>query len=81
MQGVGFAFLGMEFNIKNPAFVGDTIHVKVEVTDARPSKNRPGLGLVRTRNVIFNQNGIELIEYTPLRLVKGKAYKASPHIG
>src|SRR6266705_1601497 len=50
MQGVGFAFLHMELDIKGPTFVGDTIHVECEVIECRESRNRPGLGLVRTRN-------------------------------
>ncbi|UXJ50224.1 MaoC family dehydratase [Pseudomonas citronellolis] len=76
MQGVGFAFLNMELDIKGPVFVGDTIHVECEVIECRESKNRPGLGLVRTRNRIYKQDGTLVQEYTPLRLVKGKDYKA-----
>lgn len=76
MQRTGFAFLNMELDIKGPVCVGDTIHVECEVTECRESKNRPGLGLVRTRNQIFKQDGTLVQVYTPLRLVKGKNYKA-----
>ena len=76
MQGVGFAFLHMELDIKGPTYVGDTIHVECEVIECRPSKGRPGLGLVRTRNRVIKQDGTEVMVYTPLRLVKGKDYKA-----
>jgi len=41
MQYTGFAFLQMELNMENPAFVGDTVHVEVEVLEARLSKSRP----------------------------------------
>lgn len=73
LQGVGVAFLSMEMDIKGPTFAGDTIHVEVEVIEARPSNGRPGHGLVRTRNHVVKQDGSTVMVYTPLRLVKGRA--------
>jgi acyl dehydratase len=70
MQHTAFAFLGMELNVHNPAFAGDTIHVEVEVIEARLSRSRPGRGLVRTRNEIVKQDGTKVLTYTPLRMVK-----------
>jgi acyl dehydratase len=70
MQHTGLAFLNMELNVENPVFAGDTIHVEVEVTEARRSKNRPGRGLVRTRNRVVKQDGKVAIVYTPLRMVR-----------
>lgn len=70
MQHTGFAFLGMELEIKAPVLAGDTIHVECEVIEARLSKSRPGRGLVRTRNRIVKQDGTVAIEYTPLRMIK-----------
>ena len=71
MQHTGFAFLNMELNVHAPTFAGDTIHVECEVTEARLTR-RPGRGLVRTRNEIFNQNKQKVISYTPLRMLKCK---------
>ena len=76
LQGVGLAFLNMELDVKAPTFVGDTIHVECEVIECIESKKRPGLGLVRTRNQIVKQDGTVVVVYTPLRMVKGKNYKA-----
>ena len=70
MQHTAFAFLGMELTIHNPVFAGDTIHVEVEVIEARLSRSRPERGLVRTRNDIVKQDGTKVITYTPLRMVK-----------
>lgn len=70
MQGTGFAFLGMDLQIKGPTFAGDTIHVECEVTESRLSESRPGRGLVRTRNRIVKQDGTLVMEYTPLRMIK-----------
>ena len=70
LQHTGYAFLNMQFDIENPVFAGDTIHVECEVIEARPSRSRPGLGLVRTRNKIVKQDGVVAIVYTPLRMIK-----------
>lgn len=75
MQGVGLAFLNMTLDIKGPTFAGDTIHVECEVVESRPSNSRPGCGLVRTRNRVIKQDGTLVMEYTPLRLVKGRNAK------
>lgn len=73
MQKTGYAFLGMELDIKNPAFAGDTIHVECEVVEARLSKSRPGRGLVRTSNRVIKQDGTVVLTYTPLRMLKCKS--------
>ena len=70
MQHTGFAFLHMELSIENPVFVGDTIHVEVEVLEARLSKSRKHRGLVRTRNRVIKQDGTVALIYTPLRMIK-----------
>ena len=70
MQHTGFAFLHMELNVEKPVFAGDTIHVECEVIEARLSRNRPGRGLVRTRNQVVKQDGAVALTYTPLRMIK-----------
>ena len=53
-----------------PLFAGDTLHVEVEVIEARLSKSRPGRGLVRTRNKVVKSDGTVALIYTPLRMIK-----------
>lgn len=72
MQGTGFAFLGMSLNIENPCFAGDTIHVEVEVTEARRSKSRPNRGIVTTTNRVIKQDGTVAMVYTPTRMMKAR---------
>lgn len=69
MQQTGVAFLNMEMDMKAPAFVGDTIHVEIEVTEARLTRSDTTRGLVRTRNSVVKQDGTVVLVYTPLRLV------------
>ncbi|MFV0298058.1 MAG: MaoC family dehydratase [Hyphomicrobiaceae bacterium] len=71
IQGTGMAFLSMELEIKGPVFVGDTIHVELEVTESRAA-SKGNRGLVKTRNAIVNQNGDTVMVYTPLRMMKGR---------
>jgi acyl dehydratase len=71
MQETGLAFLHMEFNVKGPTFVGDTIHVECEVLQARATSK--GRGLVRTSNRIVTQRNETVIEYTPLRMIAGRS--------
>jgi acyl dehydratase len=70
LQHTGIAFLGMELDVKNPVYAGDTIHVECEVIEARVSTSRPDRGIVRTRNSVVKQDGTVAVVYTPLRLIK-----------
>ncbi|WIW50246.1 MaoC family dehydratase N-terminal domain-containing protein (plasmid) [Bradyrhizobium sp. 62B] len=70
LDRTGLAFLHTEIDVKAPTRVGDTIHVELEVIQLRPAKTG-ARGLVRTRNNIVNQNGVVVLVYTPLRLVRG----------
>ena len=50
------AFLGMDrVRLVAPVFIGDTIRVESEVIEARPSKSRPGAGILRFKNTVKNQ--------------------------
>ncbi|HKK29048.1 MAG TPA: MaoC family dehydratase N-terminal domain-containing protein, partial [Alphaproteobacteria bacterium] len=71
LQKTGFAFLNMSFDIKAAVCVGDTIHVELEVIELKAT-SKGNRGLVRTRNQIVNQHGDVVMEYTPLRLQKGR---------
>lgn len=77
LQGTGLAFIRMEFDVKSPTFVGDTVHVEVEVMESRPTSKDPNRGLVRTKNKIVNQKGETVITYIPLRLHVGREMLAS----
>ena len=70
-QGTGLAFLNMQMDVKKPVFVGDTIHVEIEVLESRKT-SKSSRGLVQTRNRIVNQHGDTVIEYTPQRMMEGR---------
>lgn len=77
LQRTGLAFLSMDFEIVRPTFVGDTVHVEIEVLESRPTSKSPERGVVRTRNDIVNQHGNTVITYTPVRLAASRALRDS----
>ncbi len=59
-----FANLGWdEVRLPHPVFEGDTIYSKSEVLEARVSKSRPNVGIVRVKSSGFNQDGDLVIEF------------------
>ena len=71
MQDTGLAFLNATLDVKAPTVVGDTIHVEVEVTEARLT-SKGDRALVRFANKVVNQRGETVLEYNPLRMLKRK---------
>lgn len=69
MQDTGVAFLGATLDIKGPTYVDDTIHLECEVLEARLT-SKGDRGLVRFANSVINQNGVSVLSYNPLRLLK-----------
>ncbi len=67
----GLAFLSMNLDVKGPTYVGDTIHVEIEVSEIKPTSKNPLRALVRTTNEVKNQRGETVLVYTPLRLMQG----------
>lgn len=53
MANLGFSSV----TFPSPVFAGDTISVESEVTDARPSKSRPLVGIVGFEHRASNQRG------------------------
>jgi len=67
------AFLGMN-NVKftAPVFIGDTIKVESEVIEARPSKSRPGAGILKFRNAVKNQRDEVVATWETALMVRAK---------
>lgn len=56
-EGTAIAFLGMNWNLKAPVHIGDTIHVEQSVAELNPSKSKPDRGIVTFDVQIVNQGG------------------------
>ncbi len=55
-----------------PVFAGDTIYAESEVLETRPSKSRPGQGVVRVRTRGYNQDGTVVITFERTVLVHSR---------
>ncbi len=73
LHGTGLAFMSMNLSVQAPSYVGDTLHVEVEVLEARPA-SRGSRGVVTTRNTIRNQNREAVLVSMPVRLIRGREY-------
>ena len=58
-----------EVRLPNPVFEGDTIYSRSEVLEARESKSRENVGVVRVRTTGINQDGTEVITFERTLLV------------
>ena len=56
-----------------PVFLGDTLRVESEVTELRPSKSRPGSGIVTFEHRAINQRGEIVCSCLRMALLKGRA--------
>jgi itaconyl-CoA hydratase len=53
-----------EVRLPHPVFEGDTIYSRSEVLDARESKSRPNVGIVKVKTTGVNQDGTPVIDFT-----------------
>jgi acyl dehydratase len=60
-----YANLGWdEVRLPAPVYEGDTIYAQSEVLEARESRSRPQLGIVKLRTTGFKQDGTVVITFT-----------------
>ncbi|MBI3966338.1 MAG: MaoC family dehydratase N-terminal domain-containing protein [Chloroflexi bacterium] len=70
LHETGLAFLGLdEFRISKPVATGDTVHVELEVVEARETK-RADRGIVKTRHEVKNQHGETVMSFYATRMIK-----------
>jgi len=61
-----------DIKLPHPVYEGDTITAESEVLSKRPSKSRPGQGIVSFRTTGFNQDKNVICEYERTILVMGR---------
>ena len=61
-----------DIKLTAPVFVGDTLYARSEVIALRPSKSRPGQGIVTVRTFGRNAEGVEVISFERTALVAGR---------
>ncbi len=53
-----------------PVYPGDTLTVYGEIVDKTPSRSKPEIGSFRTRNRVVNQDGVEVMTFTSIVLMR-----------
>ncbi|WP_022681772.1 MaoC family dehydratase [Sphingobium bisphenolivorans] len=56
-----------------PVFIGDTLRAESEVTELKPSKSRPGAGVVTFTHRLINQRDEVVCQCLRMALIKGRA--------
>ncbi len=70
----GFALGWDEITLPNPLFAGDTLYSESQVAEARESKSRPDMGIVKVHTRGYNQHGQVVIECTRSVMVWKRAH-------
>jgi acyl dehydratase len=71
IQASSLASPGMdEIRFHGPLKPGDTIHVTVEVTDAKPSRSKPDRGVIWMRHDTLNQHDAIIMSMTVRHILK-----------
>jgi acyl dehydratase len=53
-----------------PVYPGDTLHVRGEILDKTPSRSRPEMGSFRTRTTVTNQDGVPVMTFVSIVLIR-----------
>lgn len=70
-----FANLGWdEVRLPAPVYNGDTIYAESEVLEARESRSRPEVGIVKVRTTGYKQDGTVVITFTRTAMIYKRAH-------
>jgi len=73
ISGQAVANLGWtDIKLTAPVFPGDTIYAESEILELRPSKSRPGQGIVTVRTKGLKQDGTEFMSFVRSALVHSR---------
>ena len=59
-----------ELRWKKPVYPGDTLHVRGQIVEKTPSRSKPDMGSFRTQTTVTNQDGITVMTFTSIVLIR-----------
>ena len=59
-----------------PVYPGDRLTVRGTVIDKTPSRSKPHIGTIRTRTVVANQDGADVMSFTSIVMMQRRAEAA-----
>jgi len=68
-----------DVRLPHPVFEGDTIYSRSEVLEARESRSRPNVGIVRVKTTGVNQDGTTVIEFRRAFMVFKRGHEPLRH--
>lgn len=64
-----------ELRWKKPVYPGDTLHVHGKMLEKTPSRSRPEMGSFRTHTSVTNQDGVLVMSFTSIVLIRRRPAK------
>ena len=62
-----------ELRWKKPVYPGDTLHVRGQIIEKTPSRNRPEMGSFRTEMTVTNQDDAPVLTFTSIVLIRTRS--------
>ena len=59
-----------------PVYPGDRLTVRGTVVEKIPSRSKPDIGIIRTRTVVSNQDGVDVMSFTSIVLMQRSPERA-----
>ena len=60
-----------------PVYPGDRLSVRGMVVDKTPSRSKPHIGTIRTKTVVTNQDGVDVMRFTSIVMIQRRPGAAS----
>jgi acyl dehydratase len=61
-----------------PVYAGDTLHVSGKLIEKTPSRSRPDMGSFRTLTTVSNQDGVPVMRFTSIVLIRRRPTDGAP---
>jgi len=61
-----------------PVYPGDTLTMRGVIIDKTPSRSKPEIGTFRTQNTVTNQDGVDVMRFTSIVMMRRRAPSAGP---
>jgi acyl dehydratase len=60
-----------------PVYPGDTLNVRGEIIEKTPSRSKPDIGSFRTRTTVTNQDGVSVLSFISIVLIRRRPAEAA----
>ena len=61
-----------------PVYPGDTLHVRSKIVETLPSRSKPEIGSFRSQCTVTNQDGVPVLTFTSIVLMRRRPVSSPP---